>query len=418
MDRMTHASCSRARGATGIASLAIAFALCLLPRPVQAVRPQRTVFQNQPVDWSPETAKDNALPSLVFQPAWTWNGFRAPLAGDPVLCSDSIVATSRDGDMVALVPATGEVRWTSALKEAAGFGPATDGALVFQASAAGRLTAVQGSDGHPAWSIDLPARMAVPLRVLGARLLVGTIDGELLSIETAGGRIAARCFLPGRPSAPPEPAPRSLLVGTDHGFVLALDEGSLTTRWSHSAGPAVTSAALFDRGRVYFAAADRSLRCLRFRSGRQTWRARLGAVSTARPIVLKPYLYVLCYDDDIYVLNARNGHQLTRVRLGHRLDSDPLNTGSHLMVVPFTEASVVGLALPRLQTVGRYALEAPGEWFTTSPIRFEDRIAVGYGRNEGRILALTVSQKKPEPAAPEASSGAAQPPPASGAPGP
>ena len=145
---------------------------------------------------------------------------------------------------------------------------------------------------------------------------------------------------------------------------------------------------------MYFAAADRTLRCLRFRSGRPKWRVRLGAISTARPIALKPFLYVLCYDDDIYVLNARNGHQLTRVRLGHRLDSEPLNTGSHLMVVPFTEAAVVGLALPRLQTVGRYALKVPGEWFTTAPLRVADRIAVGYGRNEGRILALTVAQKK------------------------
>src|SRR5206468_4163464 len=162
----------------------------------------------------------------------------------------------------------------SSLAEAAGFGPATDGTLVFQASAGGRLTAVNGPDGHPAWSIDLPARMTVPMRVIGSRVLVGTIDGELLSIDAPSGRIAARCLLPGRPSAPPEPAPGSILVGTDHGFVLALDESRLETRWIHNAGPTVTSAPLFDRGRVYFAAADRTLRCLRFRSGRPKWRVR------------------------------------------------------------------------------------------------------------------------------------------------
>ena len=379
-------------------SLAVILGLAFLPEAARAVRPQRTVFHTQPVEWNPEVDEDHKPPALVFQPSWTWNGFKAPLAGDPVLCAGSIVAASRDGDVVAIVPSTGEIRWRASLAEAVTVGPATDGTLVFQVSARGRLRALQGLDGQPAWSIDLPETTAVPIRVIGGRVLVGTVDGVLVSVDARSGRIAARQTLPGRPSTAPEAAPGTLLIGTDHGFVMALDDSTLETRWKHAVGPAVTSPPVFHDGRVYFAAADRTIRCLRFRSGRQRWRARLGAVSTARPIALTPYLYVLCYDNDIYVLNGRNGHQLTRVRLGHRLDSDPLMTEDHLMVVPFTEASVVGLALPKLETVGRYALEAPGEWFTTSPLWIDDQIAVGYGRSEGRILALKVSRQKPEPA--------------------
>ena len=379
--------------------------LAFFPGAARAVRPQRTVFHSQPVEWNPDLDEDHKPPSLVFQPSWTWSGFKSPLAGDSVLCAGSIVAASRDGEIVAIVPATGAIRWKASLAQPLNTGPATDGTLVFQASDRGRLIAFQGSDGRPAWSVDLPGKTVVPVRVVGGRILVGTIDGVLLSIDAQSGRIAASQMLPGRPSTGAEPAPGSILIGTDHGFVLALDETTLETRWKHVAGPAVTSPPLFHDGRVYFAAADRTVRCLRFKSGRQKWRARTGAVSTARPIALGPYLYVLCYDNDIYVLNARNGHQLTRVRLGHRLDSDPLMTEDHLVVVPFTEASVVGLALPRLQTVGRYALDAPGEWFTTSPLRVDDQIAVGYGRNEGRILALKISQQKSEPPPPGSRSG-------------
>ena len=376
--------------------------LCLgmfLPLPALADRRLKTVFRSQPVEWSLEMGEDDRPPELVFTPAWTWSGFKAPLAGDPVATPLTIVASSRDGEMAALRSTSGEIAWRTSLGSPLTVGPATDGTLVFQATAEGRLTALKGSDGLPAWSADLGSGPAVPVRVFGRRVLVGTLDGTLLSIDSESGRIEARQALPGRPSTAPEPAPRTILIGTDHGFVLAFDEVALAPLWRHSAGHAITSPPVFDAGRVFFTAADRTVRSLRFRSGRRRWTTRTGATSSARSIARGPYLYVLCYDNDIYVLNKRNGHQLTRVRLGHRLDADPASTGDHLLVVPFTEASVVGLALPRLQTVGRFALEVPGEWFTTAPLWMGDRVALGYGRDQGRILALTVAEKTEAPPA-------------------
>ncbi|MBI1950524.1 MAG: PQQ-binding-like beta-propeller repeat protein [Acidobacteria bacterium] len=373
----------------------------LLPVPALADRRLKTVFRSQPVEWSLEMREDDSLPELVFTPAWTWSGFKTPLAGDPIATPVAIVVSSRDGEVAALHSTSGEVAWRTSMDSHLTVGPASDGTLVFQATAAGRLTALKGSDGLPAWSADLGSGPAVPVRVFGRRVLVGTLDGTLLSIDAESGRIEARQALPGRPATAPEPAPRTILIGTDHGFVLAFDEMSLKPLWRHSAGHAITSPPLFDAGRVFFAAADRTIRSLRFKSGRRCWTTRTGATSSARSITRGPYLYVLCYDNDIYVLNKRNGHQLTRVRLGHRLDADPASLGDHLLVVPFTEASVVGLALPRLQTVGRFALEVPGEWFTTAPLWIDDRVALGYGRDEGRILALTVAEKKEaSPAAP------------------
>ena len=371
----------------------------LISFPALADRRLKTVFRSQPVEWSLEMGADDRPPDIVFTPAWTWSGFKAPLAGDPVAAMGTIVAASRDGEIAALHPASGEVAWRTSLETPLTVGPATDGTLVFQATAAGRLTALKGSDGRPEWSAELASGPAVPVRVIGGRVLVGTLDGTLLSIDSATGRIEARQALPGRPSTAPEPAPRSILIGTDHGVVLAVDENSLAPLWKHTAGHAITSPPVFDEGRVFFTAADRTIRSLRFKSGRRRWTTRTGATCSVHPIALGPYLYILSYDNDIYVLNKRNGHQLTRVRLGHRLDADPASTGDHLLVVPFTEASVVGLALPRLQTVGRYALEVPGEWFTTAPLWIADRLALGYGRAEGRILALIVAEKEEAPPA-------------------
>src|SRR5436309_4711448 len=77
--------------------------------PVWAVRRQKSVFLSQPADWAPLMDEDHKAPTLLFKTAWSWSGFKAPLAGDPVLCAGSIVAASRDGEVAALDPIKGEV---------------------------------------------------------------------------------------------------------------------------------------------------------------------------------------------------------------------------------------------------------------------------------------------------------------------
>jgi hypothetical protein len=102
-------------------------------------------------------------------------------------------------------------------------------------------------------------------------------------------------------------------------------------------------------------------------------------------------LYALCYDNDIYVMRYRNGHLIGRLRLEHRLDRSGEISADHLLVVPYTASTLVELSLPGLRPGGRFVLDRPGEWFTTSPVVFAQRVALGYGRDEGRIIALDMA---------------------------
>ncbi|HKN47977.1 MAG TPA: PQQ-binding-like beta-propeller repeat protein [Candidatus Polarisedimenticolia bacterium] len=365
--------------------------LLLTPLPALA-RGEKTVFQSQPLEWDPEFRRDGPVASLDFVPAWTFGGFHAPLAGDPAVDGDLLLASSQDGEVAALDPARGEARWKTRLPDALTLGPLALAGRVYQATREGRLLSLDGNDGRILWTTDLGSAAAYTPRPIGSRLLVATTGQRLLALDPADGRLLAGRPLPGRPTTPPVEAPGSILIGTEHGIVLALDRETLGVLWQRYTGQAITAPPLFNARRVYVASADRTLRCLRFRSGRPLWMIRTGAILTASPFTLGPYLYLLCYDNDIYVLKARNGHLMTRVRMGHRLDVSSAHAVDHLFVVPFTEAALVSLALPGLQAAGRYALDIPGEWFTTAPVVIGERVAVGYGRSEGRVLALTMSE--------------------------
>ena len=362
-------------------------------------RRQKTVFRSQPVEWSPEVNRDGTAPAITFSPSWTFTGFEAPLAGDPVPCAGLLVAASQGGEVAAIDPAEGREVWRVRLDAPLTVGPAASSSAVFVAAGEGRISALEGGSGGLLWSTLLGSEPALSPRVSGTRLLVPIAAQALVVLDAESGALLARRSLPGRPSTPPEVVDETILIGTDHGMLLALEETTLAVRWRHYAGQAISAPPLVQGGRVYVAARDRSIRSLRLKDGKRRWKSRTGAITTARMFTRGPYLYLLCYDNDIYVLRRRNGHLITRVRLGHRLETSPALTEDHLFVVPFTEAALVGLSLPGLQIAGRYSLDLPGEGFTTAPVVIAGKLALGYGRSAGKVLALTVSRDEKAAAA-------------------
>lgn len=373
-------------------------ALCFMQDTPALARGEKTVFTSQTLEWDPQFRKDTKARPIGFTPAWTYSGFHAPLMGDLVVSSDRLVAVSREGEIVALASSSGETLWAARLPAAPSSGPSAQGETLFIGLEDARVLALRAADGRVLWEAALSSPALAPPRQVQGRLLVTTADQNLFALDPGNGSILARRALPGRATTAPEPAPGALLIGTEHGMLLALRSEDLAIRWRRYTGHAITAPPLYYKNRVYVCSADRTLRCLRYRSGRVLWTTSTGATSTVRPFAIGPWLYLLSYDNDIYVQRARNGHLMTRVRLGHRLEGDPARTPERLFVAPFTEASLVGLSLPGLATEGTYALEIPGEWFTTSPIAFGPRVAIGYGRTEGRVLVLEVREKPKESA--------------------
>ncbi len=361
------------------------------PAPIAAGPREKSLFRTQPTEWNPELDSVAATP-IGFRPAWTFTGLRAPLAGDPVMGDGFLAAAGSTGEVVLIDPADGRTVWIADLQEALATGPAIEGGLVMVTTRSGRLRALDFTSGSPVWVADLGSMATAPPRIIEGCLLVPTAAPAIVSLDPRSGAIHARVGLPGRVAAAAVPAAADAILGTDHGMVLRLHPRTLEVRWRRYVRLPVIAGLLVLEDRVYVGAGH-TIRALRLRDGHPLWTAQAAAQLAARPFASGLYLYAQCYDNDIYVLRATNGHLVARVRLGHRLVADPLSILTHVILAPATEGSLVGLSLPGLRQSGRFELGIPGEWFTTAPVGTTNRVVVGYGRTEGRILGLAVGDE-------------------------
>jgi hypothetical protein len=376
------------------------FLLTLLaPTAALRARDQKTVFHGLPVEPDTGFLRPRDVKTIALDPTWMFEGFAAPLAGDPAEAGMNVVASDQSGRIVSIDIVTGTAVWTAELGEALPIGPAVVSDLILQGTTNGLLVALGAADGRERWRTTLGAApAALPILERG-RLLVVTLTPELASIGLADGRVLSRLPLPGVPFAPAL-GPDGVVIGTASGQLIATGGEPLEMQWSRDLGHAITGPVLVDRKHVLVATEDRALWSLRGGSGRTSWKQRVGSRVTVRPRVVGELLYVACWDNDFYVLGRKNGHILGRARLGHRLSGETTLLGEHLFVAPATEASVVALELPYLGVAGKSELGAPGEWFTTAPVAAAalPGVTVGWGRTTGRLLALKVVDPPASPA--------------------
>jgi outer membrane protein assembly factor BamB len=388
--------------------VALVILLVLAVWPAHA-RDQRTVFHGLPMEPESGFRPAPSKKPIAFSKTWMFDEFGSPLAGPPTGDARIVVASDRSGVVVALDAAEGRRVWEARLGEELATGPVLHGDTILQGTAAGAMVAIDAGTGHVAWRVDLGS---APLAIAGeaaGRLFVTTCAPALIALDPVTGAIAARLPLPGLPVLPTL-VPSVIVVGTEHGMLMAIDPATFEVRWRRYLRHPITAPPFVHGKRVYVAVGDRSLRCLRLKSGDPIWRQRMGSIATTQMFASGDFVYVPSWDNDIYVVRSGNGHMAARVRLDHRLSLDAALGPEYVFMAPFTEGSVVALSLPMLGMAGRFNLDMPGEWFTTAPVLIGERLAVGSGRETGRVVGLSVN-----PAPPPSADAGAHPPPAAGA---
>ncbi len=349
-------------------------------------------------DRTPATRPPPPSESRVrFQELWRVP-LGSPLSGSLLALEDRVVASVEGGGVQAASLVDGRLLWRADLGEPLSGGPVEISGLIAQATAAGRVVALEPAGGARRWTTNLEREIRQQPTVVQDTLLVPLATGQIVSLDSEG-RERWRVDLRGAPSTPAAPCRDMALVGTEAGTVEAFERKTGRRLWTSDIGSPPRSPLLCSGKSIYFGTDDNRLRALRL-SGRRRWSYRVGGAITSLPIAFAKRLYFLSYDNYAYVLKARSGHLLLRVRMSHRLSDGALRDDARLYLSPYTSARLLALTLPDLQLIGEYRLDLEGEWFTTSPVRSGDRLLIGYGRYEGRILALKEEKEEPRVAPP------------------
>jgi putative pyrroloquinoline-quinone binding quinoprotein len=326
-----------------------------------------------------------------FTEAWR-APLEAPLSGALLGSPQQIVATLDSGTVVALSPQEGRTLWKQELGGAPVGGTLFLGSGIAQAGADGRVAAWSMA-GEPMWASDLKEPISRPPTGSLEEMFIPLASSKLVSLG-ADGHERWRVDLRAAPSAPPAACRGFVAVGTQGG-IEAFARGTGKPLWAANTGSEVVSPLLCYRGAIYFGTADGRLWALKY-SGRKMWRFPAGARCAARPFGSEGRVYYPSYDNYLYALKARSGHLILRVKLSHRLADNVLVGRDRIYLSPYTSARLTSLSLPDLILAGEYRLDLEGDWFTTSPIRIADSLYIGYGRYEGRILALRETQEEAE----------------------
>jgi outer membrane protein assembly factor BamB len=156
--------------------------------------------------------------------------------------AERIYAASRDGNVTAFDPATGERLWRTELELPLSAGPGVGEDRVVVASSDGSLICLAADDGREIWRADIAGEsLATPL-VQGDSVVAYTIDGRLrvLSLYNGQERWTLEQALPPltlRGSAPPILVGNTIIAGFDNGRLIASGLLDGTTRWEVMLSP-------------------------------------------------------------------------------------------------------------------------------------------------------------------------------------
>ena len=92
-----------------------------------------------------------------------------------------VYGTSEDGNLYALDPATGELRWTASVGGRLGTLASIVGEVAFVSSSDGSIHALETGSGRPLWSVRVEGGEPTMAAVMGGRVYVGTNLGRVVA---------------------------------------------------------------------------------------------------------------------------------------------------------------------------------------------------------------------------------------------
>lgn len=323
---------------------------------------------------------------------------------EPTIVGGSLYAVSADGELLAVGPATGDVRWRRDLDEDIMAGVGGDSRHLYLVTGNAELLALDRDNGDEAWRLRMPNEVLAAPQSNGNLVLTQTIDGKVVAASAASGERLWQYDAPApalsiRATAAPVVGSELALVTLANGRMVALSTANGQPVWQYTVGePAgrtelerlvdVTAQPVIVEGAALVAGYQGKLALVDIRNGDEIWSR---ATSTFHSPALAPGKVFIARDNgDVVGLDASNLEEVwVQDALSWRRLSAPATIGDQLVVGDF-EGYLHILSQENGQLQGQ--LEFDDEGIRAPMLRWEDRLIV-YG-NGGRLAVFTLEDRE------------------------
>ncbi|GGY66524.1 outer membrane protein assembly factor BamB [Marinobacter zhanjiangensis] len=323
---------------------------------------------------------------------------------EPTIIGGSLYAVSADGELLAVGPATGDVRWRRDLDEQIMAGVGGDSRHLYLVTVDAELLALNRDNGDEVWRLRMPNEVLAAPQSNGNLVLSQTIDGKVVAADAASGERLWQYDAPApslsvRDTGAPVVGSEMALATFANGRVVALSTDNGQPVWQYTVGePAgrtelerlvdVTAQPVIVEGAALVAGYQGKLALVDIRNGQEIWSR---ATSTFHSPALAPGKVFIARDNgDVVGLDASNLEEVwVQDALSWRRLSAPATIGDQLVVGDF-EGYLHILSQENGQLQGQ--LEFDDEGIRAPMLSWENRLIV-YG-NGGRLAVFTLENRE------------------------
>lgn len=266
--------------------------------------------------------------------------------------ADTVFVVTGRADLIALEPATGEIRWRKKMPNAARSAPTIGDGRIYIATIDSQLIALSSTDGAKIWSYqgfsNDTAMLGLPAPAFADGIVIGGFGaGDLVALRASSGT----------------------LVWLDN---LGVSQG----RTSISDLASISGLPVIRRGRVLAVGLGRQLVALDLRSGRRLWER--GVASSQTPWVAGDWAFVLTANNIVAAVTREDGLTAWTTQLPRfgnvEKQSDPIIwTGPVLIGDRLVVAGSTGEAL----AISPYTGEILGKQAIGGPVSVAPSVAGG-----------------------------------------
>jgi outer membrane protein assembly factor BamB len=278
---------------------------------------------------------------------------------------------ARSGWAEPPVPECKEIAWSADLGAPVDCSPAIVGGVVYAATTAGTVYALEAASGQPKWQADYGRTIVSSPCADGERVYFGCVDGFIYALSAATGERAWQARTGRSVVAPPLLIDGKVICGSTDGRLYALAATTGETLWKTDAGGEVQAGAAASGDYVVYGDWDRQVRCVNLTDGSPVWTKPVrptGAYHADGPIIACPVIA-----DGVVVVGSLDPTALTppdslnihvlELATGKRLwgapGTNPWQTDKEHQMSVSTCATVVG------DQVWFLTLEGYGNWSAT-----------------------------------------------------